>query len=124
MQPREVALVAPLEYAYSGSAEGGAVVTASVLAAVGPSVSARATCRPGPFAMRGVRGCGESRVSCLDHWPALRSCPRGYVESRRIVAASVRKPQLALRLTGGRIDRSEQMGRPARRFNSSGIVEI
>jgi len=33
--------VAPLEYAYSGSAEGGAVVTASVLAAVRPSVSAR-----------------------------------------------------------------------------------
>jgi len=40
MQPHEVALDPLLEYAYSGSAPGDAVVTASALAAVGPSVRA------------------------------------------------------------------------------------
>lgn len=38
------------------SARVSALVTDSVVAAVGHSVSARATCRPEPFAMRGVGG--------------------------------------------------------------------
>jgi hypothetical protein len=47
--------------AYGDSAEGDAVVTDSMLAAVRPSFSARATGRPEPLAMRGVRSLARSR---------------------------------------------------------------
>jgi len=44
---------------YSGSAGVAVIVTASMLAAARPSVSARATGRRSRFAMRGVRGLGD-----------------------------------------------------------------
>ena len=68
--------------AYSGSAGVGAAVTASVLAAVRPSVSAQATGRPEPFAMRGVHGLATSE-SVIPHWRTPACRPRATLVPRR-----------------------------------------
>jgi hypothetical protein len=54
-----------LLHAWSGSRGGDAVVTAFVLAASRPSVSAPSDDRTDPSPMRIVRACGDERVSCL-----------------------------------------------------------